>query len=79
MEKVTEFLNSNIYAKNAAIIVGAIVLSIVAYLIARRVILRGLKYFTQKTKFSWDDIILEQGVFNKLALLAPAIVIYYFG
>ncbi|MEE2903296.1 MAG: mechanosensitive ion channel domain-containing protein [Myxococcota bacterium] len=79
MEKVTEFLNSNIYAKNAAIIAGAVVLSIVAYLIARRVILRGLRYFTQKTKFSWDDIILEQGVFNKLALLAPAIVIYYFG
>ena len=79
MEKITQFLNSNIYAKNAAILVGAILLSVLAYLIARRVILRGLKYFTQKTKFSWDDIILEQGVFNKLALLAPAMVIYYFG
>ncbi len=53
-----------------------ILLSIISDLIARRMLLTGIGYIISRTGAKWDDILLERKVFNKLAHLAPAMVIY---
>jgi len=54
----------------------AIVLSIIANFVAKRLILKGLAHIIVRTETKWDDIFLERKVFNKLSHLAPAVVLY---
>ena len=58
--------------------VAIILLSIVAYWIAKHFILKGLTAIIDHTSTEWDDVILRKKVFNRLAHLAPAIVLYTF-
>lgn len=59
------------------IISGILIVSIIANLITKYIILRALKIITSKTKTTWDDIIYQRKVFNKLSQLVPAILIYF--
>ena len=54
----------------------AIVLSIIANIVAKRLILKGLAHIIIRTETKWDDIFLERKVFDKLSHLAPAVVLY---
>ncbi len=56
------------------IVVG---ISLLADLIARRIILRVVTRYVKHSKNNYDDILLEKRVFKGLAHLLPAIVIYY--
>ena len=53
-----------------------IILSIIAYWLAKHLILKALAAIIGRTTTQWDDVILKKKVFNRLAHLAPAIVIY---
>ncbi|MDA3886190.1 MAG: mechanosensitive ion channel [Candidatus Delongbacteria bacterium] len=57
-----------------ALFVGAFIID----LIVRKVFIKTIKRITDKTKNTWDDKLYENKVFNKLANLIPAIVIYNF-
>ncbi len=59
-------------------VAGVLVLCVVAYWVARRVIVRGLAAIAKRTQTSWDDIFISRGVFDRLAWLAPAMVIHQF-
>lgn len=66
------------WAETAARIIaltGMIVLAIAANWIAKRVILRALQFVTKRSRFMWDDTLVEAGVFTRLSHLAPALVI----
>ncbi len=52
--------------------------SLIAYLLAKYFILKGLTTIINRSDNQWDDIFLRKKVFNRLAYLAPAIVIYAF-
>jgi miniconductance mechanosensitive channel len=52
--------------------------SLIAYLLAKYFILKGLTTIINRSDTQWDDIFLRKKVFNRLAYLAPAIVIYAF-
>jgi len=54
----------------------AIVAAYVANVIAKRLLLRSIKKVVQRTKTVWDDMLAQQGVFNRLSHLAPAVVVY---
>ncbi len=60
----------------AILAVLAIFLSIVANLIAKRLILKGLARLILRTETKWDDFLLERNVFAKLTHFAPATVLY---
>ena len=60
------------------IFVLLIFVSFIANLLAKRFILRGLTAIVSRTKTQWDDVILRKKVFNRLAHLAPAMIIYIF-
>jgi miniconductance mechanosensitive channel len=61
----------------AANILAIAILSILANWIAKKIILQTIKHIVQRSKVTWDDIIYERKVFNRLSHMAPAIVIYY--
>ncbi len=63
-----------------AIGVGALLLlAFLANLVAKRVILRLVSAVVRRTRFTWDDAMLESGVFTRLSHLAPAMAISAFG
>ena len=53
-----------------------IVAAYLANLVAKRLLLRYIKRFVQRSKTVWDDMLAHRGVFNRLSHLAPALVIY---
>jgi len=64
----------------AATITGLFVLALVAwiaYVIARRYLLRVAEKIILTTKSKWDDALLEAHVLRRAASLAPGFVLYY--
>jgi miniconductance mechanosensitive channel len=57
-------------------IVVMLVVACIAYIITKRFLLRVVKSLVERSKTIWDDILLEQKVFNRLSYFAPALVIY---
>ncbi len=58
---------------------GLLILILFAYtahLIVKKFVLRALRSMARRTTAKWDDILLEKRVFNRLAHLVPAIIIY---
>lgn len=58
-------------------IFNILVFAWVADMVTRRIIMVVITRMVAKTKTLWDDILLEKKVLNKLAHLAPALVLWY--
>lgn len=54
-----------------------LILSFIADYIARRIILNAVKSYVQRSENTYDDIFLEKKVFQTLAHLVPAAIIWY--
>ena len=65
------------FIENASIIIVTLGLALLSDFIAKRIIVSSISSLAKKSKNSWDDIIVERQVFNRLAHLAPAIILYY--
>ncbi len=66
-----------VFIENTTIILIIIGVAILSDFIVKRIIIQGIKQVAKKTKNTWDDIFVRRKVFNRLAHLAPAIIIYY--
>ncbi|MFQ5537253.1 MAG: mechanosensitive ion channel family protein [Gemmatimonadota bacterium] len=61
-------------------VLGLSVLVLAAWLanfVTRRILLRVLRRLTLRTRSTWDDRLVERRVFQRLAHVAPALVVYY--
>jgi miniconductance mechanosensitive channel len=56
---------------------AALLLSFLLYFVARKFINQVIKKIAARTTSQWDDILIERKVFDRLAYLAPAYVLYY--
>jgi miniconductance mechanosensitive channel len=56
-------------------VLGILILSLVADLLTKRILLAILTRIIRRTKTNWDDALLERKVLHRLAHLAPAMVI----
>lgn len=56
---------------NAVLLLGAVV----AYLITKRVLLFAVRSFAKRSQAQWDDALVKQNVFGRLAQIVPALVI----
>ena len=54
-----------------------IISALIADMIARKLILKGVRSFITRTKVTWDDVLLEHRVFVRIAHLVPALVVYF--
>ncbi len=62
------------------LIVFILIIFVIAWAVdklTKQVIIVLIKRIVRKTKTTYDDILLEQGVFNRLAHISPALVVYY--
>lgn len=61
-------------------IAGLLVVLLASYLsllITKRIVLKAIARFVLRTKGGWDDVFHEYRVFERLAGIGPALVIYY--
>ncbi|MFJ7825932.1 mechanosensitive ion channel family protein [Psychrobacillus sp. NPDC096623] len=65
------------YLSYIIIFLFIILICIVANFITKKVVIRLISNVVKKTKFRWDDMLLERKVFHKLSHIVPAIIIYY--
>ena len=54
-----------------------LVISFVAYLLTKYVLMRVILQLSKKTKTLWDDMLIERKVFNNLSYIIPLVIIYY--
>lgn len=69
-------------ASRLAIFASLIVLifsAILVNFITKHFILRVVSAIVKRTRFDWDDVFLEAGVFTRLSHIAPALVVTSFG
>ncbi len=64
------------YITRVVAVVVVLILSASANFVAKRYILSALTYLISRSKSKWDDAVLRQQTLNRLARLAPALVIY---
>lgn len=56
-----------------------VILMVLAHRLARRLLLRWLGRIVERTSWGWDDVLFRRGVFNRLAHMAPALVVTLLG
>lgn len=54
------------------------VFAFISWFIAKKLLLRTVKYFVDRTKNKWDDVLYEKKVFSRLANIVPAIIFFWF-
>ena len=63
---------------NKAVLVAAVILiSFIVDLAAKKILLSVITKVVHKTKTKWDDILVERGLFNRLAHIAPVLILYF--
>lgn len=76
-EELTKLISEYPWIQTALLGTITVLICLVAFFLARRVLHRGVEIVVQRTRISWDDVLVERGVFERLAWLAPALVMYY--
>ena len=69
---------SSIIAADYITFFSLVLLSLLTFYIARRILLTLIHRATSKSKTNWDDILAEQKFFKLLAYLVPSYIIYEF-
>ena len=58
-------------------LVLAFLISYLVFRITKTIIIRFMHSLARRTKSNWDDVLIERKVFNRLAYLAPAYLLYW--
>jgi len=69
--------NLVIFIENASIILITVGLAWLADFLVKKILITAITRIVKRTKNEWDDVFLERRVFNRLAHLAPALVVHY--
>ena len=77
-ESVTAVFQNRAFIAATYNISVILILALISWFATKRLLLRTVKYFVEKTKNKWDDVLYEKKVFSRLANIAPAVVIYWF-
>lgn len=71
-----EFFEQYPIVKDLLLMVGIFLFSAIMHYVTKRYVLRFIKLFVRQTPFKWDDRFEEEGVFDSLPQLVPAIIIH---
>ncbi|AHC14511.1 mechanosensitive ion channel family protein [Salinispira pacifica] len=70
-------VSTAVILEKSLFVLAVLLLSWLADIISKKVLLKVLTDLTRKTAATWDDIIVRRGVFKNLAHFAPALVLYF--
>ncbi|MDA3900813.1 MAG: mechanosensitive ion channel [Spirochaetes bacterium] len=62
----------------AVLVAFIIAISIIANIITKKIILRVATWYIRNNRFTWDNVMLDRKVFQRLSHLVPAVIIYIF-
>ncbi len=65
-----------VFIENATIIIVTLGLALLADFLVKKIIIATIKRLAKRSKNDYDDIFVERKVFNRLAHLAPALIVY---
>ncbi|MCD4710295.1 MAG: mechanosensitive ion channel [Bacteroidales bacterium] len=65
-----------VFIENVSIVIITAILAILADFIVKRIIISFIARLAKRSKNEWDDVFVKRKVFNRLAHLAPALIIY---
>jgi len=65
------------YLQSLIVIVIILLFSLIIDIIMKRIIVVSIRTYVTRSENEWDDIFMENKVFDRLAHIAPALVIYY--
>jgi len=68
----------SIFLSNIFVVVCIVCVSMLAYLLAKKIFLKILENFITRSKSKWDDILVKNKVFHRIAHIVPASVIHAF-
>ncbi len=80
LDYIREISSLSFLAKPIAAFICLVIIIVVAWFshfLTRKIILRIVARIARKTKTDWDDILVKNKVFNGLAHLVPAFIIYF--
>lgn len=77
-EDIQGWLNQHPVIRDNIKFLGVILLAFFTYFIVKKIILRSVKTFTKRTKTQIDDILLNEKLMRRIAIVAPVIVFYQF-
>ena len=63
--------------EKALFILGAVLLSIAGYLIAKNILISVIRRIVTRTKARWDDIVFSETLLRRLAHFVPALIIFF--
>ncbi len=65
-----------VFVENATVILITIGLALLADYVLKKIIVASIKRVAKRSKNDWDDVFVKRKVFNRLAHLAPAWIVY---
>ncbi len=65
------------YQGIAVLIVGTLVLSLLAYLLAKLFVHVFVRRAVRFTRTKWDDFLVERRLFSRISLVVPALIVFY--
>ncbi|MFC1543347.1 mechanosensitive ion channel family protein [Candidatus Neomarinimicrobiota bacterium] len=77
-EMVTDWLSGRPAATQLLSVLGVLLLSFVAFILAKKLILTPLRTIIRKSSAQWDNSLLQRGVFSRLLYLIPLLILYNF-
>ncbi len=78
LEQLTHYLPQNPLFHSLAILGILALLSLVAFWITEKIIIKLLSKMFQKTSTQLDDILIKRNVFKRLTYVVPALIFYNF-
>jgi miniconductance mechanosensitive channel len=66
-----------VIADRSILVILIILTGLLAGFITKKVLLSFIFRVVNKTSSKWDNILMDQGVFNRLALISPIIIFYF--
>jgi miniconductance mechanosensitive channel len=69
--QVADFINVPIF------IVGLIIVCFIAWILTKKLIVETIHRLFLKTKMTWDDILIEKKIFDKLSYIIPALLVIF--
>ncbi|MAG93114.1 MAG: mechanosensitive ion channel protein MscS [Planctomycetaceae bacterium] len=65
------------YQAIAVLMVGTLVLSLLAYLLAKLIVHVFVRRAVRFTRTKWDDFLVERRLFSRISLIVPALIVFY--
>ena len=75
MENLNDYI-LNLFEQKYILLGAILCLSIFSYLFMRYIVIKALFHLFQKTSNTIDDILIENGLFNRLSYILPLIIFY---